>query len=326
MKISVLAVFLCFATCTVQAQTDSIKNYVTVALDLMKTRSVNKNKINWPEVYASSYQAIAKAKTIRETYPTIEAVIKQLGDQHSNFYKPELISFILKRYSENGQKLPVTEAKLIDKNYGYFTIPAIGCYNFTDWQEYVTTALTEIKKLDQQPLKGWIIDLRDNEGGMFVPMYAAIAPFVENKKLIGSRNSDLKDTYFNLKKGVVYEGPKVAHRFDIKTSKLKNVNKPIIVLMNKKTGSSGEFVTIALSGLKNATLLGVNTTGLTSANQEHKLADNAFLVLTEGSTIDYKGKAFDVVGKGVTPNILFEKVKDNEAIIKKAKEIIDSRQ
>lgn len=96
--------------------------------------------------------------------------------------------------------------------------------------------------------------------------------------------------------------------------------------MNKKTGSSGEFVTIALSGLKNATLLGVNTTGLTSANQEHKLADSAFLVLTEGSTIDYKGKAFDVVGKGVTPNILFEKVKDNEAIIKKAKEIIDSRQ
>ncbi|WP_379091326.1 S41 family peptidase [Pedobacter sp. UC225_65] len=200
MKISVLAVFLCFATCTVQAQTDSIKNYVTVALDLMKTRSVNKNKINWPEVYASSYQAIAKAKTIRETYPTIEAVIKQLGNEHSNFYKPELISFILKRYSENGQKLPVTEAKLIDKSYGYFTIPAIGCYNFTDWQEYVTTALTEIKKLDQQPLKGWIIDLRDNEGGMFVPMYAAIAPFVENKKLIGSRNSDSKGHLFQSKK------------------------------------------------------------------------------------------------------------------------------
>lgn len=324
MKTAFLLLGLSLATYTANAQADSVKNYVTVALDLMKNRSVNKNKINWTEVYDSSYKAIANAKTIRATYPTLEAVIKQLGDAHSNFYKPELVSFILKRYSENGQKLPLVEAKIIDQQYGYFTIPAIGSYNFTDWQEYVSHALTEIEKLDQQPLKGWIIDLRANEGGMLLPMYAALSPFVENKKLMGARNADGKDTYFNIKKGVIYEGKKIVHRFAIKVPKIKQLQKPIIVLTSKTTASSGEFITIALSGLKNATILGTNTGGLTSANQEHKLADNAFLVLTEGSTIDYKGTAFDVVGKGVTPNIKFDQTKDTEAILKKAAEIINT--
>lgn len=324
MKTAFLCLLLSLANYTVQAQSDSIKNYVTTALDLMKTRSVNKNKIDWQSVYASSYQAISNAKTIKETYPTLEAVIKKLDDAHSNFYRPEQVSFILKRYIENGQKLPVVEGKIIDQEYGYFNIPAIGSFNFIDWQEYVDFALTEIKKLDEQPLKGWIIDLRANEGGMVVPMYAAISPFVQNKKLMGSRNADGKDTYFKIKKGVVYEGQKVVHRFDVKFSKLKNQNKPIVVLISKKTASSGEFITIALSGLKNTTLLGVNTMGLTSANQEHRLSDNTFLVLTEGSTIDYKGKAFDVVGQGITPNIQFENTKDEEALLKKAKEIINA--
>lgn len=122
-------------------------------------------------------------------------------------------------------------------------------------------ALAEIKKLEEQPLKGWIIDLRANEGGMVLPMYAAISPFVQNKKLMGSRNADGKDTYFKIKKGIVYEGQKVAHRFDVKLSKLKNLNKPTVVLISKKTASSGEFITIALTGLKNVNLLAVNTMG-----------------------------------------------------------------
>jgi len=322
MKFAVLTVFLLF-TITVQAQVDSIKTYVTVALDLMKARSVNKNKINWKALYAVSYQATEKAKTFRDTYPTLENAIKQLGDSHSNFYRPEQVSFVFKRYSENGQKLPLSEVKLIDGKYGYLTIPAIGCYNFTDWQEYVNFTLSEIKRLDENALNGWIIDLRANEGGMFFPMYAALSPFVENKKLVGSRNSDFIDTYFKIKDGKLYEGQKLTHQFKIVSQKLKNKNKPIVVLISKKTASSGEFITIALSGLKNATLLGTNTMGLTSANQEHRLADNAFLVLTEGSTIDHKGKAFDVVGQGVTPNISFEKVKDNDAIMDRAKEIIN---
>lgn len=325
MKTFVLFLLLSLAGYTVQAQADSVKNYVTTALDLMKMRSVNKNKIDWPKVYASSYQAITNAKTIRETYPTLEKVIKQLGDAHSNFYRPEQVSFILKRYSENGQQLPLVEAKIIDQQYGYFTIPAIGSYNFADWQDYVSHAISAIQKLDQQPLKGWIIDLRANEGGMLLPMYGALSAFVENKKLMGSRNADGKDTYFNIKKGVVYEGQKVVHRFAIKVPPLKNSNKPIVVLTSKTTASSGEFITIALSGLKNVTILGVNTGGLTSANQEHPLADNAFLVLTEGSTIDYKGKAFDEVGKGITPTVFFDQIKDNEATFKKAVELIKAK-
>jgi carboxyl-terminal processing protease len=106
MKTSFLFIFLSVASLTAKSQSDSIKNYVTTAFDLMKTRSVNKNKIDWTNVYASSYESIVTAKTIKETYPTIDKVIKQLGDAHSNFYRPEQVSFLLKRYIENGQQLP----------------------------------------------------------------------------------------------------------------------------------------------------------------------------------------------------------------------------
>ncbi len=99
--------------------------------------------------------------------------------------------------------------------------------------------------------------------------------------------------------------------------------------MNKVTGSSAEFITAAFVGQKNVKLIGVNTQGLTSGNQEYKLSDGSFLVLTIGNIVDRSGKEYRIIGEGIAPDIRIEKADDktktNESYMDTAFRYIDGK-
>ena len=100
-------------------------------------------------------------------------------------------------------------------------------------------------------------------------------------------------------------------------------------MVDKVTGSSGEFITAAFVGQKNVKIIGTNTQGLTSGNQEYKLSDGSFLVLTTGNIVDRTGKDYAKIGEGIPPNIMIEKTTDkaktNENYLKEAFKYIDGK-
>ncbi len=312
-----------------KSKTDSIKLYLKKALDLMKKRSVNSSKLNWEEIYKDANAAAENAKTIADTYPIIKKALLKLEDSHSKFFSPKQVEAYLLGYRKTGQQFPEMKSAILEGGYAYVQLPSFASFNFEEWDEYVKTFWGKIAALESKHPKGWIIDIRDNEGGMFAPMYAAISPFLNQRKVIGWKNGFGKYIFMNFKNGKFYENNLATHQFKLGDQKIKIARIPIAVLINQGTGSSGEFAAISFVGQKNISFVGTKTTGLTSGNQEHKLADGAFLVLTEGNTVDRNRKEYAEIGKGLQPDYPVDNIgslkSSDDAYLKKAMEVINKK-
>ena len=304
MKKMIALSLLLFVSLDGYSQADSIKNYVTEALGVMKQYSVNKHRLDWDKLYRTAYDSVKKCKTLRETYPSLVQALHSLEDSHSNFAVPEMVAQYSQRYD-----FPKAKDSLIAGKYAYITIPPIGNFNKEDWKEYVGLVYEKAARLDKANPEAWIIDLRDNDGGMFHPMYAAIQPFLDKKKVVGDIDPQGKTRYFSYLGGKVFYDGKLDHVFENRLVKLKTASRPIFILTSKKTSSSGEFTAVSFVGQKNVRLVGKNTQGLTSANTEYKLSDGAMLILTVGNLVDRNKKEYKVIGEGIAPDIL---VKGNE--------------
>lgn len=295
--------FVIFIHTNANAQTDSVQSYVVRAIDLMKAKSVNKHRINWDSLYADSRKKAEKLHTIRETYPLIKNILGALKDAHSNFFPPEMVKDYTLGYRATGQEFPVIETKITENGMAYISLPGFACYHFAEWDEFVNTFYKKIEELNAQKPKGWILDLRENGGGMFYPMLAALSPMLDKQNAIGTVDAEGQYAFFEFDRdGNLFEGKQKVHHFNIKKVP-QRITKPIIVMVSKKTSSSGEFSTIAFAGQKNVRIIGQNTMGLTSGNQEYKLSDGAFLVLTTGNIVDRNKKEYDEVGKGFSPQV-----------------------
>lgn len=325
--VTALLVTVFFST-RVSAQNDSIQRYVSKALSIMKRKSVNKSKVNWEELYRTTLNDASKATTTKETYPVLEKALSSLDDAHSKFYPEEMVRQYTLGYKATGQKFPVIESKMLENKYAYISLPDIGSFNKDDWNLYLNTFYSKVNELQKQKPKGWIIDLRDNYGGMLYPMYAAAAPFFDRKNIVGTKDAEGTIEYFNYKDARFYEGSTATLLFQLTEKQPKQIKAPVAVLVNKVTASSAEFIAAAFAGQKNVKLIGVNTQGLTSGNQEYKLSDGSFLVLTIGNIVDRTGKEYDIIGEGISPDIRIEKgddkAKTNESYLKEAFNYIDS--
>jgi len=312
-----------------KSTTDSAKIYLKEALDLMKRRSVNSNNLNWEEIYKEANVAAENSKTIADTYPIIKKTLLKLDDSHSKFFSPKQVEAYLLGYRKTGQQFPEIKSVILEGGYAYIQLPSFASFNFAEWDEYVKTFWDKTAALESKYPKGWIIDVRDNEGGMFAPMYAAISPFLNQSKVIGWKDGFGKYVFMNFKNGKFYENNLTRYQLKLGNQKIKITKVPIVILINQRTASSGEFAAISFVGQKNVSFVGGKTTGLTSANQEHKLSDGAFLVLTEGNTVDRNKREYKEVGKGLQPDYPVDNTgspKNNEdTYLKKAIEVINKK-
>ncbi|MGD1317793.1 S41 family peptidase [Chryseobacterium sp. 2R14A] len=295
----------------------------------MKNKSVNKSKLNWDEIFDKTLTEVSKAKTIKETYPIIKNALSSLNDSHSNFYPEDVVKAYTLGYKATGQEFPVIRSEMLENKYAYISLPDIGSFNKDDWNLYINTFYAKVNDLQKRKPKGWIIDLRGNFGGMLYPMYAAIAPFLDDKNIVGTKDAEGKIEYYNYKDAKFYEGSTATQMFQLIHKEPKSVKRPVAVLVDKVTGSSGEFITAAFVSQKNVKIIGTNTQGLTSGNQEYKLSDGSYLVLTTGNIVDRTGKEYAKIGEGIPPDIIIEKstdkVKTNENYLKEAFKYIDGK-
>jgi len=306
---------------------DSINIYIENALRIIKDRSINSGKMNWAEIYRETGEKAAKVKNINETYPIIKEVLGKLGDSHSRFFEPKTVEAYVKGYRARGMPFPEIKTAFLANRYAYLALPAFYCYNMNEWNEFVNSFRAALVKLSRQKPKGWILDLRDNEGGMFAPMYAAIAPLLDQANVIGWKDENGKNNFFNFRDNRLFENKKAVYLFKLTGERIKIKNPKLAVLINEKTASSGEFAAISFLGQKNATIIGNKTNGLTSANQEYKLSDGAFLVLTVGITIDRNLKQYAKIGEGLVGDVKIGHLtgndeEDNQRYLDKAYEVL----
>jgi carboxyl-terminal processing protease len=134
-------------------------------------------------------------------------------------------------------------------------------------------------------LKGYIIDLRNNPGGLLDQAISVSDVFLERGEIVSTRGRNVEETQrFNARAGDLTKG------------------KPVIVLVNGGSASASEIVAGALQDHKRATVLGTRSFGKGSVQTIIPLgAGNGALRLTTARYYTPSGKS--IQAKGIVPDI-----------------------
>ena len=164
----------------------------------------------------------------------------------------------------------------------------VGYIRITQFNEHTTDGLKKAlhdigKHIPPDRLRGYIIDLRNNPGGLLDQ--AVSDAFLDRGEIVSTRGRDPEETQrFNARPGDLTKG------------------KPVIVLINGGTASASEIVAGALQDHKRATLVCTRTFGKGSVQTIIPLgAGNGALRLTTARYYTPSGRS--IQAKGIMPDI-----------------------
>ena len=180
-------------------------------------------------------------------------------------------------------------SELIKKEVGYLRLRAFNENSSSQLKK-------EISKLKKNSsLKGYILDLRNNPGGLLTQAIKITDYFLEDGEIVSTKGRRQRENRkFFAKKGDVING------------------KPLIVLINNGSASASEIVAGALQDQKRAILLGETTYGKGSVQSIIPLKNNGAIRLTISKYYLPSGKSISDVG--VSPDIKIEET-DEEFVI-----------
>ncbi|PWL16781.1 peptidase S41 [Falsochrobactrum shanghaiense] len=142
-------------------------------------------------------------------------------------------------------------------------------------------------KVPADKLKGYVLDLRLNPGGLLDQAVAVSDAFLDKGEIVSTRGRDPQDvTRFDARKGDLADG------------------KPVIVLVNGGSASASEIVAGALQDHRRATVLGTQSFGKGSVQTIIPMGENGSLRLT--TALYYTPSGTSIQGKGITPDIKIE--------------------
>ena len=170
------------------------------------------------------------------------------------------------------------KSELIDNNIGYIRL--------TSFNENSSKQIKEkIEKLNKnKTLKGYILDLRNNPGGLLSQAIKISDFFLENGEIVSTKSRKVSENRkWFAKKGDITEG------------------KTLIVLINYGSASASEIVAGALKDHKRAIILGENSYGKGSVQSIIPLKNRGAIRLTIAKYYLPSGKSISEVG--VTPDI-----------------------
>ncbi len=292
------------------------ENYLNEVLDIMEVNSIKTTKINWDEFRKDVFNKAKYINSIDSTYPIIRYAIKNLGDNHS---------FFVENYSEiiNKFKTNYPFSRLLENNIVYIYIPSI-IGNESTTKEYATRLYNYIKSYSTKNVIGWILDLRENNGGNMWPMLAGLSPLLGDEVVGYFINSDRVYTKWHCKNGSSYLEDSLLCSIIGEPKDLLISESKIAVLLGHFTASSGEAVAVSFKGRKNTKFYGEPTRGLSTGNSIFKLSNNATLILTTSIFVDRNKNEY---GNVIEPDILIYNPykidkKENDKVIVKAMEWI----
>lgn len=177
--------------------------------------------------------------------------------------------------------IPIESVKyaLLKPGYGYVWIT-----NFQNkTTEDLKAALDELDR-PEAPLKGLVLDLRDNPGGLLSQAVSVADVFLENGIIVSIKGRDSRNTK-NFK----------AH------SNHAPQDYQIVVLINAGSASASEIVSGALQDQKRALLLGTPTFGKGSVQTVETLRDGYGLKFT--IALYYTPSGRSIQAQGISPDI-----------------------
>ncbi|MRR14728.1 S41 family peptidase, partial [archaeon] len=172
----------------------------------------------------------------------------------------------------------------LDNGYGYVRIAQF--QEKTD--DDLVKALKTLKEENGGSLKGLVLDLRNDPGGLLDQAVKVADHFVEEGLIVYTEGRE-KDSrmQFSARKG----GTEASY--------------PMVVLINGGSASASEIVAGALQDHKRAVVMGTQSFGKGSVQTIIPLSDDSGLRLTTARYYTPKGRS--IQAKGITPDIIVER-------------------
>jgi carboxyl-terminal processing protease len=231
-----------------------------------------------------------------------EAVKKMRGEPRTK------VVLMIFRKDEN-RTFPVTitreeirtqsvRSKVVEPGYAWIRLSQFQERTVEDF----VTKLEQIYK--QEPnLKGLVLDLRNDPGGLLDAAVAVSAAFLPENVTVVSTNGQLPESKFTYKAAPeFYQRRNAADPLKRLPAAIKTV--PLVVLVNEGSASASEIVAGALQDYKRATIMGNQTFGKGSVQTVRPLGPDTGLKLTTARYFTPSGKS--IQAKGIVPDVMID--------------------
>ncbi len=279
------------------------KEYIDEVISLLEQKSIKKNQIDWTAFTNKIYLHARNSKKIEDTYPCISFAISELKDNHS-YFEPAKNS----TKDENLNPLPILADENVPRDIGYIRIPFFIGNNETI-KDYIDTITEKISQQNKTELKGWIVDLRENFGGNMWPMLVSIEPILGDGIVGYFLDNNNNYEVWKVLEGKVFLNSEIMKQ-NTNLIHLKNEKPNVAVLINAKTASSGEAISIAFKGRDKTKFFGTKTFGISTGCKSYTLSDNSRINLAESIFVDRNKTKY---GSSIQPDV---KCNDNESLQK----------
>ncbi|MYM40714.1 S41 family peptidase [Duganella qianjiadongensis] len=239
-----------------------------------------------------------------------DSVKKMRGEPHSKVSltvlrkgEPEPLLFQLTR--EEIQQKSV-KGKIVEPGYAWLRIA-----QFQD--PTVDDLAAKISELYQQDpkLKGLVLDLRNDPGGVLQGAIGVAAAFLPKDAAIVSTNGQLSDS-----KQIFYGRPEyyAVHNESDALARLPAAIKqiPLAVLVNSGSASASEIVAGALQDYKRAQIIGSQTFGKGSVQTIRQLTADTAVKLTTARYYTPNGRS--IQAKGIVPDLAVDEYADGDGL------------
>ena len=203
-------------------------------------------------------------------------------------------------------KTQSVKAKVVQPGYGWIRVSQFQERTVEDFAR----KLEDMYKQDPK-LKGLVLDLRNDPGGLLDAAVALSAAFLPDNVTVVSTNGQLEESKF------VYKASPQFWRRSASTDPIGRLTQatqgafkkiPLVVLVNEGSASASEIVAGALQDHQRATLMGSQTFGKGSVQTVRQLGPDTALKITTARYYTPKGRS--IQAKGIVPDVMVDETEN----------------
>ncbi|MFM7533726.1 MAG: S41 family peptidase [Rubrivivax sp.] len=185
-------------------------------------------------------------------------------------------------------------AKVVEPGYAWLRVSQFQDRTVEDF----VRKLEEIYKAEPE-LKGLVLDLRNDPGGLLDAAVALSAAFLPSEVTVVSTNGQLSDSRATFKASPEFYVRRGADPLKRLPAAVKSV--PLVVLVNEGSASASEIVAGALQDHKRATIMGSQTFGKGSVQTVRQLGPESAIKITTARYYTPSGRS--IQAKGIVPDV-----------------------
>ncbi|MDP3670632.1 MAG: S41 family peptidase [Telluria sp.] len=239
-----------------------------------------------------------------------EAVKKMRGEPHTKVTltiarpgAPGPLAFTIAREQIIQKSV---KAKMVEPGYAWLRISQFQEPTLDD----MAAKLADIYKQDPK-LKGLVLDLRNDPGGLLPGAIGVSAAFLPKDKPIVSTIGQLRDsnqTFYGRRE--FYAGRSPGDPLAKLPAALKTV--PMVVLVNTGSASASEIVAGALQDYKRAVIMGTQTFGKGSVQTLRQLSADTAVKLTTARYYTPQGRS--IQARGIVPDLMVDETAEGDPL------------